>query len=224
MIKIPGTAEGLPAIRTCISEGINVNITLLFGLPRYEEVTEAYIGGLEDRLNAGKSIDNVASVASFFLSRIDVMVDPILEEKGLHAIKGNVAIASAKKAYQMYLEIFQSDRFKKLEAKGAKRQRLLWASTGAKDPSFRDVKYVEALIGKETINTLTLETLESFKDHGHVSKSLTEDLDRSSNVLHQLKENNINLEAITSKLEEEGIEKFKVPFDKLLKAIEGQGK
>ncbi|MCB0722978.1 MAG: transaldolase [Ignavibacteriae bacterium] len=157
MIKIPGTQEGLPAIRHCISKGININVTLLFGLPRYKEVADAYVYGLEDRLNSNQTIDQMASVASFFLSRIDVMIDPMLEKKGLSTLTGEVAIASAKKAYEIYQEVINSDRFKKLEAKGAKRQRVLWASTSSKDPSFSDVKYVEALIGTETINTIPLE-------------------------------------------------------------------
>ncbi len=222
MIKIPGTKEGLPAIRKCISEGININVTLLFGIPRYKEVTEAYISGLEDRLDAGKSIDGIASVASFFLSRIDVMIDPMLEEKGLKELKGEVAIASAKKAYQMYQEVFSGDRFKKLKNKGAKPQRVLWASTSVKDPSFRDVKYVEALIGPETVNTLPLDTLEAFRDHGKVANELTENTDHSDKVLQQLKEKGINIDKVTQDLEDEGIEKFNTPFDKLLKGIEAQ--
>jgi len=222
MIKIPGTKEGLPAIRKCISEGININVTLLFGLPRYKEVTEAYIGGLEDRLKTGKSIEGIASVASFFLSRIDVMIDPILEEKGLKDLKGEVAIASAKKAYQIYQEVFSSDRFKKLEDKGANTQRVLWASTSVKDPSFRDVKYVEALIGPETVNTLPLDTLEAFRDHGKVANELTENTDHSDKVLQQLKEKGIDIDKVTQDLEDEGIEKFNTPFDKLLKGIEAQ--
>ncbi len=151
MIKIPGTKQGLPAIRECLREGININITLLFGLPRYLEITEAFMGGLEDRLKEGHSIKDVASVASFFLSRIDVMVDPMLKEKNADHLVGEIAIASAKKAYQIYLDMVASDRFKKLEAKGARRQRVLWASTSAKDPSFSDVTYVEPLIGKDPL-------------------------------------------------------------------------
>lgn len=224
MIKIPSTAEGLPAIRKCIGEGININITLLFGLPQYGEVMEAYLGGLEDRLNANKPIDQLASVASFFLSRIDVMVDPLLEEKGSMGLKGEVAIASAKKAYQMYREVFAGDRFKKLEARGAKPQRVLWASTGAKDPSFSDVKYVEALIGKNTINTSPMDTLEAFRDHGQVTNDLTEDLDKATEVLRRLKDNGIDLDGITQKLEDEGIEKFNASFNVLLKGIEAQKK
>ena len=222
MIKIPGTAEGLPAIRHCISKGININVTLLFGLPRYGEVTDAYMSGLEDRVNSNLPIDEIASVASFFLSRIDVMVDPMLMEKGLSELKGEVAIASAKKAYEIYQEIINSDRFKNLEAKGASRQRVLWASTSSKDPSFSDVKYVEALIGKETINTIPMETLNAFRDHGKVANTLEDDLDKATRVMQQLKENSIDIDIITQALEDEGIEKFNKPYDKLLKGIEKQ--
>ncbi|MGB7394513.1 MAG: transaldolase [Pricia sp.] len=222
MIKIPGTAEGLPAIRQCISEGININVTLLFGLPRYKEVTEAYLGGLEDRVKAGKSIDKVASVASFFLSRIDVMVDPLLEEKGLDNLKGEVAIASAKKAYQIYQDVFSSDRFNRLQDKGAKPQRVLWASTSVKDPSFKDTKYVEALIGPETVNTLPMDTLDAFRDHGTVTNELTDNLEHSDKVLKKLEDNGIDVDKITQNLEDEGIDKFNKPFEKLLKGIEDQ--
>ncbi len=222
MIKIPGTREGLPAIRKCISDGININVTLLFGLPRYREVTQAYMGGLEDRLKANKPLDTVASVASFFLSRIDVMVDPLLEKKGADQLKGKIAIASAKKAYQIYLEMFSGDRFKKLESKGAQRQRVLWASTSVKDPSYSDVKYVEALIGKETINTLPMETLDAFRDHGKAADTLTGGLDQADKALMELKEQGIDIDKITQKLEDEGIEKFNAPYDKLLKSINAQ--
>lgn len=222
MIKIPGTAEGLPAIRKCISEGININITLLFGLPRYREVAEAYISGLEDRLKSNRPIDVVASVASFFLSRIDVLIDPMLDQKGLSSLKGEVAIASAKKAYQIYQDVFFSERFKILEEKGAKRQRVLWASTSSKDPSFSDTKYVEALIGPETINTVPLETIAAFRDHGQVANHLEENLDLATNQLAQLKENGIDIDAITQKLEDEGIEKFNKAYEKVLAAVEKQ--
>lgn len=224
MIKIPATAEGLTAIRRCTREGININITLLFGLPRYEEVTDAFISGLEDRLKNNQPIDHVASVASFFLSRIDVMIDPMLEKKGLANLKGEVAIASAKKAYEIYQRVFNSDRFKKLQDKGAKPQRLLWASTGSKDPSFSDVKYVEALIGPGTVNTIPMDTLEAFRDHGVAASTLEKDLGHATKVLEDLKKGGINLGAITQKLEEEGIEKFNKPYDKLLEAIENQKK
>ncbi|HEX8677995.1 MAG TPA: transaldolase [Segetibacter sp.] len=222
MIKIPGTAEGLPAIRKAISEGININVTLLFGLPRYEEVAEAYISGLEDRLNAGKPIDKIASVASFFLSRIDIIVDPLLLQKGFNDLKGEIAIASAKKAYQMYKKIFCGERFKKLQEKGARPQRLLWASTSSKDPSSSDVKYVEALIGPDTVNTIPMETLEAFRDHGNPENRLEQDLNKAHVAMQTLKEIGINIDQITQTLEDEGIEKFNKPYEKLLKAIEEQ--
>jgi transaldolase/transaldolase/glucose-6-phosphate isomerase len=222
MIKIPGTEAGLSAIRRCTSEGINVNITLLFGLARYKQVTESYLSGLEDRIKDRQPIDEIASVASFFLSRIDVLVDPMLANKGLADLKGEVAIASAKKAYQIYKDVFTSERFRQLESKGAKRQRLLWASTSSKDPSFRDVKYVEALIGAETINTIPMETLVAFNDHGDAASRLGDDLPKATRVLTQLKEAGIDLDAIAQRLETEGIEKFNKAYDKLLEAIEKQ--
>jgi transaldolase/transaldolase/glucose-6-phosphate isomerase len=224
MIKIPGTAEGLPAIRTAISEGININVTLLFGLERYEEVTDAYISGLEDRAAIGQPLEQIASVASFFLSRIDVMVDPLLEEKNMEVLKGTVAIASAKKAYEIYKRVFSSDRFKALEERGAKPQRLLWASTGTKDPSVSDVKYVEALIGPKTVNTVPMETLVAFRDHGEAADTLESDLDNATHVLNELKNAGIRLDEITQKLEDEGIEKFNAPYNKLMAAIDNQRK
>jgi transaldolase len=219
MIKIPSTVEGLMAIRKCISEGININITLLFGLPRYQDVIEAYLSGLEDRVKANESIDQIASVASFFLSRIDVMVDPVLQTNGLDTLKGRVAIASAKKAYEIYKEAFSSERFKALESKGAKRQRVLWASTSTKDPAFSDVKYVASLIGPETINTVTLETLDAFRDHGRAENCLEDNIGEATKVLAQLKENNISIDAITQKLEEDGIEKFNKAYNGILEAM-----
>lgn len=224
MIKIPGTAEGLAAIKAAISEGINVNVTLLFGLPRYQEVTEAYIAGLEDRAAANKPLENIASVASFFLSRIDVLVDPMLQEKGMEELQGAVAIASAKKAYEIYKNVFNSDRFKKLEEKGAKPQRLLWASTGNKNPSYSDVKYVEALIGPKTVNTIPMETLEAFRDHGEALNTLETDIDNATHVLNELKNAGIKIDEITQKLEDEGIEKFNKPYHKLMDAIDTQRK
>jgi len=219
MIKIPATAEGLPAIRKCISEGININITLLFGLRRYEEVTEAYISGLYDRLAANESIDQITSVASFFLSRIDALIDPTLQLNGHSNLKGQVAIASAKEAYRLYREIFFGNRFKTLESKGAKRQRLLWASTGTKDATFSDVKYISALIGPETINTIPLKTLAAFRDHGFPENRLGEDMDQAAKVMESLKALNIDIDAIAQKLEDEGIEKFNDAYDEIMEAI-----
>ncbi|RNI38813.1 transaldolase [Hanamia caeni] len=222
MIKIPGTKEGLAAIRQCISEGININITLLFGIPRYLEVTEAYLSGLEDRLKNNQSIDHIESVASFFLSRIDVMLDPVLKQKKLDDLVGEVAIASAKVAYEKYKDVFFGERFKKLEKLGAKKQKVLWASTSTKDPSFSDVKYVEALIGPNTINTLPLETIDDFRDHGKVQDHLENNLMHSKMVLQKLKENDIDIDEVTQKLEEEGIQKFNTSYETLLKAIESK--
>ncbi len=222
MIKIPGTKPGLPAIRECLREGININVTLLFGLPRYREITEVFMGGLEDRLNEGNSIGGISSVASFFLSRIDVMVDPMLDEKGAENLKGKIAIASAKKAYQIYLEMISSDRFKKLEAKGAQSQRVLFASTSTKDPAFSDILYVESLIGKDTINTLPMETIDAFRDHGMVAETLTQGIDDANKAMDELKNKGIDIDKITQKLEDEGIEKFNKAYEKLIKSIDDQ--
>src|SRR5688572_4981462 len=223
MIKIPSTLEGLPAIRRCISEGININITLLFDLQRYKQVINAYILGLKDRVRIDKPINDVASVASFFLSRIDVMIDPLLEKKGLNKMKGEVAVACAKKAYEIYKNAFTSGEFKELLAKGAKPQRLLWASTSSKDPSFSDVKYVEALIGPETINTISIDTLQAFNDHGHLETHLEDNLEKASYLLSSLKENGIDINSITQQLEDDGIQKFNKAYDTLMDAIKKQG-
>ena len=222
MIKIPGTAEGLPAIEQCIARGLNINVTLLFGLERYEAVANAYLTGLERRDNAGLPIDHVASVASFFLSRIDTLIDPVLSGKGLAELRGKVAIASAKKAYEIYQRLFTSDRFLKLAARGAKSQRLLWASTGSKDPAFSDVKYVETLIGPNTVNTVPMDTLVAFRDHGVAVDTLELDLDGATKTLQRLAGAGIGLATLTQQLEEEGIEKFNVPYQKLLNAIQTQ--
>jgi transaldolase len=222
MIKIPGTQPGLAAIRQSIAKGININVTLLFGLPRYEEVTEAYISGLEDHLAAGHKIGHISSVASFFLSRIDVLVDPMLDEKGLGDLKGEVAIASAKKAYEIYKRVFSGPRWEKLAAQGAKPQRLLWASTSSKNPAFKDTKYVEALIGADTVDTVPLETIEAFRDHGIVADTLGTGLDKATEVLDRLKKAGIDIDKITQQLEDEGVAKFNTPFEKLLQAIEDQ--
>jgi len=222
MIKIPGTKPGLQAIRESIGKGININVTLLFGLPRYEEVAEAYIAGLEDHLAAGHKIGHISSVASFFLSRIDVLVDPMLDEKGLSDLKGEVAIASAKKAYEIYKRVFSGPRWEKLAAEGAKPQRLLWASTSSKNPAFKDTKYVEALIGPDTVDTVPLETIEAFRDHGIATNSLEEGLDKATETLERIKAAGIGIDKITQQLEDEGIDKFNKPFEKLLQAIEDQ--
>ncbi len=222
MIKIPGTQPGLSAIRQSIAQGININVTLLFGLDRYRAVAEAYIAGLEDHLAAGHEIGHISSVASFFLSRIDVIVDPLLDEKGLGELKGEVAIASAKKAYEIYKEVFSGPRWEKLAAKGAQPQRLLWASTSSKNPAFKDTKYVEALIGPDTVDTVPLETIEAFRDHGVAANTLEQGLDTATEILAKVKAAGINMDEITQTLEDEGIDKFNKPFEKLLKSIEDQ--
>jgi transaldolase len=228
-IKVPATKEGLKCIRRLISEGININVTLLFGLPRYREVAQAYILGLEDRAKAGKPLGGVSSVASFFLSRIDVLVDPMLEstmtgdgEKASLAerVHGQVAIASAKEAYQMYKEIFGGKGFGKLQERGARPQRVLWASTSTKNPNYSDVKYVEALIGPETINTVPQETLNAYRDHGVPASRLEENIEEARKVLGLLPELGIDIDQVTHQLEEEGIEKFNKPFDDLMANLE----
>jgi transaldolase len=228
LIKVPATASGLPAIQQLISEGINVNVTLLFGLPRYRQVAEAYIAGIESRAAQGKSIERVASVASFFVSRIDALVDPLLEkfnaETGKRAdfakeAHGQVAIASAKMAYQIYKEMFGSDRFGKLTAEGALVQRLLWASTSTKNPDYSDVKYVEALIGPATVNTAPLETLDAYRDHGDPKARLEQDVEEARSVLERLPELNISIDHVTRQLEDEGVAKFNEPFDKLMETL-----
>jgi len=228
MIKVPATLEGLPAIEQLIGEGVNVNVTLLFGLPRYREVAEAYITGLEKRAARGESIERIASVASFFLSRIDTLVDPLLEKfargDGSRAelvarLHGQVAIASAKVAYQMYKEIFGGARFRKLAGQGARAQRLLWASTSTKNPRFSDVKYVEALIDPQTVNTVPQETLNAYRDHGDPAKRLEDNLDLAREVLHRLSELDIDIGEVTQQLEDEGVEKFNRPFDRLMDTL-----
>jgi len=228
-IKVPATLEGLQSIRQLISEGINVNVTLLFGLPRYQQVADAYISGLEARAAKGLPIEGVASVASFFLSRIDVLVDPLLEKiienRGAEAqiasgLRGQTAIASAKVAYRIYKEVFGSARFRELAALGARPQRVLWASTGTKNPEYSDVKYVEALIGPETINTLPPETLKAYRDHGDPAPRIEEHLEETALNLKRLSELGIDLDEVTQKLEDQGIEKFNKPYDSLMANLE----
>jgi transaldolase len=228
-IKVPGTREGLPAIRQLIGEGINVNVTLLFGLPRYREVTGAYIGGLKDRLRSGKEIRSVASVASFFLSRIDVLADPLLEKRmkegGARTVeaknlRGKVAIASAKIAYQIYREIFKNGSFRDLASQGARPQRVLWASTSTKNPEYSDVKYVEPLIGAETVNTLPLKTIVAYRDHGNPALRLEDNVEESRKTLAKLADLGMDLDQLTQQLEDEGVEKFNQPYDTLMKTIE----
>ncbi|TSJ36374.1 transaldolase [Mucilaginibacter corticis] len=224
MIKIPGTKPCLPAIQKAIAAGLNINVTLLFGLERYEAVTNAYICGLEDRLSQGEPVSGIASVASFFLSRIDILVDPMLEEKGLKDLKGETAISLAKAAYIIYKRMFSGERWQRLAEQGAKPQRLLWASTGVKDPAIKDTKYIEALIGPDTVDTAPLDTINAFRDHGIVNATLESGLETAGITLRQVKNAGIDLEAVSRQLEAEGIEKFKEPYQKMLQAIAAKRK
>ena len=228
MIKVPATSEGISAIRQLISEGINVNVTLLFSEEAYEQVAEAYISGLEERLKRDEDISRIASVASFFISRIDSEIDRLLvaklkltkaaEAPPLNGMLGRVAIANAKLTYARFRELLGTVRWKRLAEKGAQSQRLLWASTGTKNPNYRDVVYVEELIGTDTVNTLPPPTLNAFRDHGRLSKSLTEDVEAAWATMETLAKSGISMKAVTDKLLREGIQQFVDAFDKLLSA------
>lgn len=227
MIKVPGTSAGVPAVERLIGEGINVNITLLFALENYIEVAEAYMAGLEALDAKGGDIAAVASVASFFISRIDAKVDAEIEAKlqdspGLAGLQGKVAIANAKLTYARYKELSATPRWQALAAKGARTQRLLWASTGTKNPEYSDVLYVEELIGADTVNTLPEATFKAFRDHGRLRASLEEDVDGAEATLAALAEAGISLDEITAQLQEDAVRLFVEPFDKLLGAIKDQ--
>src|SRR6266403_2644435 len=226
MVKVPATPEGLPAIEYLIGEGISINITLLFSQKVYLQVAQAYLAGLEKFVRKGGDPSDIASVASFFVSRIDTMVDKELDEKiakandptekeRLAALKGKVAIANAKLAYQDYKRLFSGARWDKLRAKGAKPQRLLWASTGTKNKDYSDVLYVEELIGPNTINTVPPATLDAFRDHGKVRDSLEEKVDDARRVLDELEKAGISLDAITEELVKDGVKLFADAADKL---------
>ncbi|HEY7346771.1 MAG TPA: transaldolase [Ktedonobacterales bacterium] len=230
-VKIPGTDEGLPAIEQCLTDGVSINITLIFSLDYYEKVANAYLNALEKRVAAGQPIEKLASVASFFVSRVDTLVDKLLEEKiktasgaeqeKLTNLLGKSANANARLAYQKYLELFhQGERFARLAAKGAMVQRCLWASTSTKNPKYKDVLYVEELIGPETINTMPNQTIEAFKDHGKVAMTLTQDIEEARGILRQLAEVGISYKAVTDQLEDEGGKLFAQAFDSLLKTLE----
>ncbi len=231
LVKIPGTDEGLPAIEQCLTEGISINITLIFSLDYYAKVANAYLNALEKRVAAGQPIDKLASVASFFVSRVDTLVDKLLDEKlktasgaekeKLESLHGKVANANAKLAYQKYLELFhQGERFARLKAKGAMAQRCLWASTSTKNPRYSDILYVADLIGPETINTMPTQTIEAFKDHGKVEMTLTQGIDEARRILQQLGEVGISYKAVTDQLEDEGGRLFSEAFDSLMKTLD----
>ena len=230
MIKVPGTAEGLPAIRQLIGEGININITLLFAQEVYEKVAEAYIAGLEDLAGHGGNLKKMASVASFFISRIDTLVDSMLNDKIkatndpsqqalLKSLLGKVAIANGKLTYQRYQKIFSGPRWQALAAKGAQTQRVLWASTSTKNPNYRDVIYIEELIGPDTVNTMPPATIDAFRDHGRLRNALMEDVPGAQKVMDDLARAGISIKQVTDKLTDDGVKLFADAFDKLLAAV-----
>lgn len=231
MIKVPGTAQGIPAIQQLISEGININVTLLFAQEVYEKVAEAYIAGLEALAQRGGNLKKMAGVASFFISRIDTMVDGMLNDKLkntsdpsqqtlLKSLLGKVAIANGKLTYQRYLKIFSGPRWEKLAEKGAQTQRVLWASTSTKNPNYRDVIYVEELIGPDTVNTMPPATVDAFRDHGRVRQTLTEDIPGAQKTMDDLAKVGISMKEVTDKLTEDGVKLFADAFEKLLAAVE----
>lgn len=222
MVKIPGTKEGMLAIRALIADGINVNVTLLFSVESYENAAMAFLHGLKDRAEKGLPIAHVQSVASFFISRIDAKIDAQLEKINAADLMGKIAIANAKLAYARYEEIYQSELAKNLAAQGAQAQRLLWASTSTKNPSYRDVLYVETLIGANTVNTLPMETLRAFRDHGIASNTLSRDMDHAKAHMQKLKTVGIDFSSICNDLESEGVKLFITAFDQLLNAVENK--
>jgi len=230
MIKVPGTAEGLPAIRQLISEGINVNVTLLFAQEVYEKVAEAYILGVEDLAKRGGNLKKMAGVASFFISRIDSLVDSMIDDKLktadaaqqtlLKSLKGKVAIANGKLTYQRYQKIFSGPRWEALASKGAQTQRVLWASTSTKNPAYRDVMYIEELIGPDTVNTMPPATIDAFRNHGKLRNSLTEDVAGAQKVMDDLAKAGIAISEVTTKLTNDGVKLFADAFHKLLAVVE----
>lgn len=226
MIKIPATDEGIPAVQQMLTEGHNVNITLMFSLTDYDNVAEAYISALEARAAAGEPIDRIASVASFFVSRIDTLADELLEarvaagEARAQELLGQVAVANAKIAYQHFLDFFKSERFAKLEAKGARVQRVLWASTSTKNPAYSDVMYVDNLIGPHTVNTLPDDTMDAFRDHGTLAQTVDTGVAEAQAVLDALAAVGVDYDAMTRQLQQEGVDKFVQPYQDLLARIE----
>lgn len=231
MVKIPASREGLPAIQQMLAEGLNINITLLFSIERYGAVIDAYMSGLEQRVASGAPIDHIASVASFFVSRVDTAVDKLLEQKmeengnpavraELESLLGKAAIANARMAYHLFKERFQSERFQHLASRGANVQRVLWASTSTKNPAFPDTMYIDQLIGRDTVNTMPLATIKKFKDHGHVAPTLESGIDEARRVIDELGMHGIDLHAVTRELEEAGIKSFTKSFDAVLDSIE----
>jgi len=230
MIKIPGTKEGLPAIEQCLTDGLNINITLLFSVDVYEQVARTYISALEARLHRGQPIHHVASVASFFVSRVDTLTDEKLNQKieaatsedekaALRSLTGKAAVANARIAYHKFREIFSGPRWQALADRGARLQRPLWASTSTKNPAYRDVIYVEELIGPDTVNTLPQNTLDAFRDHGVVAPTLDTGLDQARQVIRRIEAAGISFQAVTSELQSQGVQLFCESFDKAVQSI-----
>lgn len=222
MFKVPATRHGVVAVRRLISLGININITLMFSLAHYNTVSQAYIDGLDAYHKAGGDVSQVASVASFFISRVDAKLDPILEEAGADHLKGKIGIANAKQVYKRFKEIFSGDRWQQLSDAGARVQRPLWASTSTKDPSYPDTLYVDNLIGPQTVNTVPMETLEAFRDHGTVARTIDQNVEAADQYLVDLVKYGINLLEIGEQLQSEGVDKFTQPFDSLMETISEQ--
>jgi transaldolase len=225
MVKVPGTDEGAPAIEELLYEGLNINITLLFSIANYERVAKAYISALTRRQAEGKPVDRIASVASFFVSRVDTAADKKLDEIGTpeaQALKGKVAVANAQLAYEKFLELFGSSEFEPLKSAGAKVQRPLWASTGTKNKEYSDVLYVETLIGPDTVNTMPVATIEAFLDHGTVKRTVDADLAAAHKVADELEKVGIALDEITAQLETDGIDIFIKSYDDLLAGVEAK--
>jgi transaldolase len=218
-VKIPGTKEGLPAVEEMIGRGRSINVTLIFSLERYTEVAEAYVRGLERLVESGGSPSRVASVASFFVSRVDTEADRRLDEVGRPELKGKLAIANAKLAYQRYKEVFSGERWERLAAQGAIPQLCLWASTSTKSPEYRDVMYVEDLIGPDTVNTMPEETIEAFQDHGEAAPTLEQGIDEARQLFEDLEQAGVDYDDVVETLEREGVEKFAKSFDELLEGI-----
>ncbi|MBA3275902.1 MAG: transaldolase [Chloroflexia bacterium] len=225
MVKVPGTDEGAPAIEELLFEGLNINVTLLFSLANYERVATAYISALQRRADAGLPVDRIASVASFFVSRVDTAADKLLDAVGsdaAKALKGKVAVANAQLAYERFESLFSNDAFRKLAADGARVQRPLWASTGTKNPDYSDVLYVETLIGPDTVNTMPVPTIEAFLDHGTVARTVDADYAGAHKVADELDAVAVSLAEITTKLENDGIDSFMASYDDLLAGVEAK--
>jgi transaldolase len=224
-VKIPATPAGLPAIEDAIAEGININITLMFSVDVYRDVARAYISGLRRRLDRGEDVSRIASVASFFVSRVDTKVDKALDAMSTdsaRALRGRAAIANAKLAYAAYQDIFDGPDFADLRDAGARVQRCLWASTSTKNPDYRDVLYVEELIGPQTVDTMPLETIEAFVDHGRLERRLDQEVEGARDLLRQLEQQGISMQTVTDELIEEGVAAFGKSFDELIEAIDSQ--